>query len=327
MASGVDGNIYGISLTTVFSLTPSGALTTLYTFTGGTDGAIPCGVLTQTSDGDFYGVTNSGGDPNAQGSYGWGAGTVFRITPSGKLTTVYTFTAGADGGWPTGGLTLANDGSLYGTTGGFPSIYAGWSASTNAGTLYRIIPPPVLTKVSPASATTAAQAPTVTLSGADLVSGCVVRWSDGWTATTLPSTWSSPTQVAATIPASALTTAGQYSLWVDNPGGSSSAALAFAVENPAPSLWRIRPDEARAGSAGATVTLTGAGFMQGCRVWWFNGLTGTTLPSTYVSPTHLIVSIPPGDLAAAGTFQIRVDNPGPGAPASNAWTFTVLPRK
>ncbi|MGA2540499.1 MAG: choice-of-anchor tandem repeat GloVer-containing protein [Verrucomicrobiota bacterium] len=59
-------------LSTVFQLSRNGVLTTLYSFTGGSDGANPDAGLVQGSDGSFYGTTSGGG----QG----GAGTVFRLT-------------------------------------------------------------------------------------------------------------------------------------------------------------------------------------------------------------------------------------------------------
>jgi len=63
----------------------------------------------QATDGNFYGTT-------AYGGYGYG--TVFRLTPDGKLTTLHRFTSydGADGTYPYGGLIQATDGNFYGTT-------------------------------------------------------------------------------------------------------------------------------------------------------------------------------------------------------------------
>ena len=96
---GSDGNFYGTTNGggnggdgTVFSMTPAGVVTTLYSFSN-TDGGIPEGTLVQSSDGNFYGTTSQGGSSNG--------GTVFSITPVGGLTTVYTFTGiGMDGTYP-----------------------------------------------------------------------------------------------------------------------------------------------------------------------------------------------------------------------------------
>ena len=115
-----DGNFYGTNDTggaafagTVFKLTPSGALTTLYSFCSQTacaDGDFPTGLI-QASDGNFYGTTQFGGANRY--------GTVFRITPQGTLTTLYSFcsqTNCTDGSVPFGPLLQANDGNFYGTT-------------------------------------------------------------------------------------------------------------------------------------------------------------------------------------------------------------------
>ena len=84
---------------TVFKIAPSGILTTVYSFTGGNDGAYPEAGLVQGSDGNFYGTTTSGGTNNA--------GTVFKISPNGALTTLYSFTGGNDGANPMPGWCRA----------------------------------------------------------------------------------------------------------------------------------------------------------------------------------------------------------------------------
>jgi len=139
-----DGNFYGTtSWGTVFRITPSGTLTTLYSFCRQprdgfcTDGAYPEDGLVQASDGNFYGTTYGGGASNNCGYSG--CGTVFRITPSGTLTTLHSF-AGADGAIPTAGLVQATDGNFYGTT------YGGYySGNYTFGTVFRITPSGTLT--------------------------------------------------------------------------------------------------------------------------------------------------------------------------------------
>jgi uncharacterized repeat protein (TIGR03803 family) len=113
---------------TVFKISPAGALTTIYSFcskSGCADGEAPMGTLLEASDGAIYGVTFKGG--------AGGAGTVFRITAKGALTTVHNFcsaAACADGEGPQGSLIQAGDGAIYGTTAS-GGIYAG-------GTVFRI---------------------------------------------------------------------------------------------------------------------------------------------------------------------------------------------
>lgn len=140
-----DGNFYGTtyyggkpcgyftSCGTVFSITPAGVLTTLHTFTGGDggDGGNPLGIV-QARDGNFYGVTVGGTSSLANG-------TVFKMTPHGALTTLYTFClqTGCLDGLSPNGIIQAADGIFYGTTtsGGF----YGW------GTAFKMTPRGTLT--------------------------------------------------------------------------------------------------------------------------------------------------------------------------------------
>jgi uncharacterized repeat protein (TIGR03803 family) len=143
LVQGTDGNFYGTttsggtgfenSFGTVFKVTPTGAHTILYSFcskTNCTDGMNPEAGLVQASDGNFYGTTNQGG--TNQACLG-GCGTLFRITPAGKQTTLHNFCSAAncaDGANPIAGLIQATDGNLYGTT------FQG--GANGAGTIFKI---------------------------------------------------------------------------------------------------------------------------------------------------------------------------------------------
>ncbi|MGC1372935.1 MAG: choice-of-anchor tandem repeat GloVer-containing protein [Candidatus Sulfotelmatobacter sp.] len=128
LVQGLDGNFYGVTLLggtgsatfvcnscgTVFKVTPSGELTTLYNFcsqSGCSDGARPAAGLTLGINGNFYGTTLTGG--------AFDSGTIFEITPTGTLTTLYAFCSRAncpEGGDPLGGVIQGLNGTLYGTT-------------------------------------------------------------------------------------------------------------------------------------------------------------------------------------------------------------------
>jgi uncharacterized repeat protein (TIGR03803 family) len=130
LVQATDGNLYGTAwgggannYGTVFKITPSGTLTTLYSFcsqTGCTDGGEPSAGLVQATDGNFYGTTLYGG-ANTGACGVPGCGTVFKITPSGTLTTLYSFCPEGrvckDGRNPSAGLVQDTNGMLYGTTG------------------------------------------------------------------------------------------------------------------------------------------------------------------------------------------------------------------
>jgi uncharacterized repeat protein (TIGR03803 family) len=100
-----------------FRLTPAGVFTTLYSFTGGADGSLP-NAIAQGADGNFYGSTLCG--PESPANVFTGFGKVFKITPAGALTTLYTFTGGNDGGNPSN-VIQGGDGNLYGIT-SYPTI-------------------------------------------------------------------------------------------------------------------------------------------------------------------------------------------------------------
>jgi uncharacterized repeat protein (TIGR03803 family) len=68
-----------------------------------------CGVI-QGTDGNFYGTTGEGGSRNA--------GTVYKLTPLGIETVLYSFTGGISDGLGPGGLVQGNDGNFYGTAQG-----------------------------------------------------------------------------------------------------------------------------------------------------------------------------------------------------------------
>ena len=83
----------------------------LYSFNG-SDGSLPFAGLVQGSDGNFYGTTVQGG---VIALCAGGCGTVFKITPGGSLTTLYSFSY-SDGATPYAGLVQGSDGNFYGTT-------------------------------------------------------------------------------------------------------------------------------------------------------------------------------------------------------------------
>ncbi len=143
LVQGTDGNFYGTTtdLGTVFRITPEGTLTTLHIFTGA-DGGLPVGGLVQGTDGNFYGTTAAGGIYGGDcGSEG--CGTVFKITPQGKLTTLYMF-EGADGLGPSTSLVQGSDGNFYGTT-AVGGIYLSDCGLNGCGTVFKITPQGTLT--------------------------------------------------------------------------------------------------------------------------------------------------------------------------------------
>src|SRR5580658_1175781 len=102
----------------VFKLDPSGNETMLYSFTEEwTSGTIPYSNLAIDAAGNLYGTAFAGGGTGCEEN---GCGSVYMVNPSGQYTLLHSFTGGADGGLPAGGVILDAAGNLYGTasTGG-----------------------------------------------------------------------------------------------------------------------------------------------------------------------------------------------------------------
>lgn len=144
-----DGNFYGTTTSggryyngAVFKITPGGEMTTLYSFCAQgspcADGAGPYGGLIEGPDGNFYGTTAWGG---TNSTCFRNCGTVFRITPTGNLTTLANFCTGnpcaSFSPTPYGELVLGNDGNFYGTT-----QYGG---NPGDGTVFKVTPGGILT--------------------------------------------------------------------------------------------------------------------------------------------------------------------------------------
>ena len=102
----------------------------------GVDGSQSWGQMIQGADGNFYGTTQSGGNNNCD----TGCGTIFRVSPSGVLTTLHSFTNTPDGSLPFGGLVQAPNGDLYGVTlaGGTLNANCAPFRATGCGTVFKI---------------------------------------------------------------------------------------------------------------------------------------------------------------------------------------------
>lgn len=116
LIKGTDGNFYGMTSAggtntygTIFKMTPDGSTyTVLKHFSYAADGTNPRGHLVQAADGNFYGITTSGGAN--------GVGTIFKMTAAGTFTVLRHLNKTTDGGSSYGSLTLGKDGNLYGVT-------------------------------------------------------------------------------------------------------------------------------------------------------------------------------------------------------------------
>jgi uncharacterized repeat protein (TIGR03803 family) len=136
-----DGNFYGATYSggaaergTIFKAAPDGTVTVLHSFTGDPfngftsgDGAYPAGALIQATDGNFYGLTTSGGTSNN--------GTAFKMTAAGTVTILHSFDS-TEGGPLYGALVEGSDGNFYGTT---------YSGGSGYGRVFKMTPAGVVT--------------------------------------------------------------------------------------------------------------------------------------------------------------------------------------
>jgi uncharacterized repeat protein (TIGR03803 family) len=220
LVQATNGNLYGMTNSggakgdgTVFKIAPSGGSTfkTLYSFcsqSGCTDGESTRGGLVQAANGDLYGTTLLGGAN--------GGGTVFKISPSGKLTTLYSFCSQsgcADGDDPWAGLVQATNGDFYGTTslGGTYGTYYGtvFSQSVGLGSFVETRP------------TSGVAGRLVEILGTDLTGATTVTFNGTPAAFTVVS----PTLITTTVPTGATTGTVQ----VVTPSGALMSNVPFRV--------------------------------------------------------------------------------------------------
>jgi uncharacterized repeat protein (TIGR03803 family) len=136
-----DGTFYGTTANggvngwgAIYKITPDGQETLLYSLEGLSGGASPYAGLIQGTDGNFYGTARQGNYSQYLDCFG-GCGTVFKITPGGKFTTLYDFCSQpgcTDGGSPAAGLIQGTSGNFYGT--------ATRGGGSDDGTVFEISP-------------------------------------------------------------------------------------------------------------------------------------------------------------------------------------------
>src|ERR1700676_2367019 len=301
LVQAADGNFYGTTQAggqgivypegVVFKITPSGKYTLLHTFctvTSCTDGAQPYGGLVQATDGNFYGTTLYGGANNF--------GTIYRITPAGKFTVLYSFentTGKLFGKYPYVTLTQNTNGILYGDT------YQGGTSARGNGVFYsfNMSLKPFVSMV----AWYGAIGQTIEILGQGLTGTTAVSFN-GTAATTF--TVVSATYITAVVPSG--TTPGFVT--VTTPGGRLTSNRKFRV---LPSIVSFSPTS---GPVGTQVTINGTSFTGATKVT-FGGVKATF---TVNSDTLITATVPTG----AKTGKIQVTAPYGTATSSQDFTVT-----
>ena len=330
---GTDGNFYGTASQgngsttygSVYKIKPSGVFTVLHTFNG-TDGANPYAPLVQGTDGNFYGT--AGADLNA-GINGLG-GTVFKITPWGKLTGRLFFSWGSSAGYnPFAPLIQGSDGNFYGTT-------------VKGGTHFLgevfILPPYgcfVVGGISTCTLHNFAGASASTIDGAHPYGG-LVQASDGnlygttslWTDTRGCGTFFRLTNPGGTNYQSLFTFGGPVcnpqvtliqhtngTLYGDSENGGIGGGTFFSINVALPPLAFVSLLP-YSGKVGSTIEFLGQGFTSTSAVSFH----GTAASRTVVSGTYLTATVPNG--ATTGIVTVTTS----GGKLNSNKIFRVIPQ-
>jgi uncharacterized repeat protein (TIGR03803 family) len=346
---GTDGSLYAPSLTfnmggygpeSLFKITTTGVYTDLYNLPpaacaqGTHDGCMLSSPLVLHPNGNFYGTTAQGGSVGRGVFYGLNTGLQPYVVLQFPLGLIGT-TLGIFGQ----GFSTATAVEFNGTLANFIVVSDTYLTATipagatkgyvtvtePSGTLKSAIkftpkpgnPTPTITSLSPSSAIVGGPGFTLTVNGTGFVSTSVVKWAGSARTTAFVSA----TQITATINAADIVKAGTFKVTVTNPapGGGTSAASNFVVNNPVPTLTSISPNSATHGGVAFTLTATGTNYMSGSKIEW----NGTNLITKYVSSTTLTANVPAADIETAGTASVTVFNPTPGGGTSAAKTFTI----
>jgi uncharacterized repeat protein (TIGR03803 family) len=305
-----DGNFYGTTQSgggpgcggggcgTVFTMTPSGALSPRHAFAGGTtDGAYPSRSLIQATDGNFYGMANGGGASNA--------GTVFMMTPNGGVTVLHAFAGGTDGAYPNASLIQATDWNFYGTTGG---------GAFNSGTVFTMTLSGTVTVLHTFAGGTDGASPNAPLiqatdgnfygttsnGGGASGYGTVFTMTPAGTVTVLHAFTGGPD---GGYPQASLIQATNGSFYgTAFLGGGSNAGEVFEL-TPAPAITPANQTIA----SGATANMSVVGSGSGLSYQWYIGPTGMTMNPILGATTSRFTT---PALTSATIYWVRVSSSG-----------------
>jgi hypothetical protein len=291
-----------------------------HTFLGGSGDDIGSGIALDAS-GNIYVTGDSGttwgwpASPFAGGRDAFAA----RLDANGSLR-FNTFLGGAGDAMGSGiALDASGDCYLVGSddaTWGSPiRPYVGDWDGFVAKISPAVVAAPDIASLQPDSANTGDPGFVLSVTGTGFIDGAVVRW-DG---SDRPTTFVSSSEVDATIDASDLAAGKTVEVTVRHPGGGISNALAFAVNNPVPTLSSLLTTHVTGGGAAFMLTVQGSNFVPSSVVRW----NGSDRATTYVSSAELQADIPDTDLSAGGDVQVTVFSPAPVGGLTSALTLQV----
>ena len=225
---------------------------------------------------------------------------------AGQLTDTAFINGGDAGSWT---VTVVNPG------GGSSAPFT-FTVSASA---------PSVSSVSPNPVPGSNSAQTLTINGANFVSGATLTYYDpvnGKTYSNRPTNFINAGQLTDTAFING-GDAGSWTVTVVNPGGGSSAPFTFTVSASAPSVSSVSPNPVPGSNSAQTLTINGANFVSGATLTYYdpvNGKTYSNRPTNFINAGQLTDTafINGGD---AGSWTVTVVNPGGGSSAP--FTFTV----
>lgn len=173
--------------------------------------------------------------------------------------------------------------------------------------------PPVLISLSPPSAVAGQGALTLTVNGANFISGAQIRYGTS----TRVTKFISSSQVSTDLFAGDVSTAGSVQITVANPGTQASSPLTFTIYPNNPAISSLDPATVPMNTTNTTVTVNGSNFASTAKV----RISSTDRPTTFVSSTQLTFTLSSTDLSHTGTLSVTVLNPN--NKVSTAATLTV----
>jgi hypothetical protein len=185
------------------------------------------------------------------------------------------------------------------------SLVASGASACKDSTGAKTAPAPVLSAVSPDTASAGRSTATFAVSGSDFRKESLVHWNGAAIATQ----YVSSTELRATVAEAQLQAPGAASITVvtPQPGGGTSAPVAFSVIYGRPAVTSLSADTVTTGQSSGSITITGSGFTPASTVQWNGNLQAVT----YQSPTRLGVILNATGVQP-GTLPLTVSNPAPG---------------
>lgn len=188
----------------------------------------------------------------------------------------------------------------------------GTATSATSFTVLVPNPAPTITGIAAATAVAGSADFVLTVDGTNFLTSSVVNFNG----VALTTTFGSATRLTATVPASAVATAGSYLVTVTTPapGGGTAPGFTFVVTAAAPTIASFTP---ATGGPSTTVTITGTNFMDATAVS-IGSFAATTF--AVVSATTITVELPTGTGSVSGFISVVT----PGGTATSAATFSLV---